>query len=190
MREGIVMSKQVLFIQGAGVGAYREDAKLSESLRRALGPDYEVIYPAMPNEADPRYEDWKSRIEKELAEMQEGVILVAHSVGGSILLKCLSEIKVTKAVGGVFLMAAPFWGGDGWRYEGYEQVELPEDFAAKLPQGVPVFLYHCRDDDTVPYAHLALYKQLLPHATSRRFDAGGHQFGNDLSPVAHDIKAI
>lgn len=184
------MTKQVLFIQGAGEGAYEEDAKLAESLRRVLGPDYEVVYPAMPNEADAPHDDWSRRIEKELAEMQDPVILVGHSIGSSTLLKFLAEIKLKKPVAGVFLTATPFWGGDGWRYEGYEELELPEDLAARMPQEVPVFLYHCLDDEVVPYEHLALYKKLLPHAKERQLGKGGHQLDDDLSPVAQDIKGL
>jgi uncharacterized protein len=184
------MPKQVLFIHGAGGGAHAEDAKLAESLRRELGPDYEVIYPAMPNETDAPYDVWKQLIEKQIAEMQGAVILAGHSVGASILLKSLGEIKAKKPVAGIFLMATPFWGGAGWLYEGYEELELPGNLAANLPQGTPVFLYHCRDDDTVPSEHLALHKKLLPHATARQLDDGGHQFNNDLAIVAHDIMAL
>jgi hypothetical protein len=44
------MAKQVLFIQGAGEGAYDADKKLAESLQQALGSDYEVRCPLMPDE--------------------------------------------------------------------------------------------------------------------------------------------
>jgi predicted alpha/beta hydrolase family esterase len=184
------MPKQVLFIQGAGQGAYEADAKLVENLRHALGVDYEIIYPTMPNEADASYDEWKQCIERRLATVRESVILVGHSVGASILLKCLSEIKVEKPVAGTFLMAAPFWGGNGWRYEGYEKLELLTDLVANLPQRTPLFLYHCRDDDIVPYEHLTLYEKLLSHATTHPLGTGGHQFNNDLSPVAQDIRSL
>lgn len=49
----------VLFIQGGGKGAYHEDAPLADSLKRALGPEYDVRYPQMPDEADPNVESWK-----------------------------------------------------------------------------------------------------------------------------------
>jgi len=184
------MPKQVLFIQGASEGAYEADAKLVESLRHTLGSNYEVIYPAMPNEADASYDEWKPCIEREIASMRGSVILAGHSVGASILLKCLGEIKIKKPVAGISLMSTPFWGGDGWRYEGYQELELPKDLAAKLPPSTPIFLYHSRDDGSVPYEHLALYEKLLPHATSRRLDKGGHQLNNDLAPVAQDIKSL
>ncbi len=43
------MKKQVLFIQGGGAGAYEADGKLAASLQEALGAEYEVRYPQMPN---------------------------------------------------------------------------------------------------------------------------------------------
>jgi uncharacterized protein len=77
-------------------------------------------------------------------------------LGGSFLLKYVSEEKIAKTVAGIFLIATPYWGGDGWQYEGYERVALPEDFASKLPRGTPIFFYS-RDNEIVPFAHLALY---------------------------------
>jgi predicted alpha/beta hydrolase family esterase len=117
-------------------------------------------------------------------------ILIGHSLGGSFLLKYLSEEKIERAIAGIFLLAIPYWGGDGWRYEGYESIALRKDFASKLPRGAPIFLYHSRDDEWVPFAHLALYAAELPRATIREFDERGHQFKNDLSEVARDIKNI
>jgi predicted alpha/beta hydrolase family esterase len=96
----------------------------------------------------------------------------------------------TRPIAGIFLIATPYWGGDGWRYEGYERVALPMGFAAKLPNGTALFLYHSRDDDTVPFAHLALYAAKLPRATIRDFDGRGHQLNNDLTEVATDIKSL
>jgi predicted alpha/beta hydrolase family esterase len=179
-----------VFIQGAGSGAYDEDTRLADSLRRGLGPDVEVRYPAMPNEDDAPYEEWRQRIEQELSAMPGPVAVVGHSVGASVVIKWLSEREDQEAIAGVFLAACPFWGGDGWRYEGYEALELQPGFATRLPAGVPVYLYHCRDDSTVPFEHLALYARAMPQATVRAFDEGGHQLDDDLSAVVRDIEAL
>jgi uncharacterized protein len=64
------------------------------------------------------------------------------------------------------------------------------DLPSKLPEGMPVFFYHSRDDEVVPFAHLALYKERLPWATVREFDDRGHQFGDNLSEVARDIEKL
>lgn len=184
------MTQHVLFIQGAGHGAYDADQRLAESLGRALGPSFEVRYPAMPNEDDASYEQWRQQIEQEVADVPGPLVLVGHSVGASLLMKWLSDRKDEKSVAGVFLAACPFWGGDGWRYEGYEKLALPTGVAAALPTGMPIYLYHCRDDATVPFDHLALYAQALPQATVRAFDEGGHQLNDDLSAVARDIASL
>ena len=183
----IGMKKQVLVIHGAGEGAYAADKKLAASLQHSLGPEYEVRCPALPDEENAPYEQWKHQIEKELATMQEPIILVGHSVGASIVLKCMSEIEVKKPIAGIFLMANPFWGGNGWRYEGYAELALPKGFADRLPKDASLFLYHSRDDEVVPFAHLALYAEQLPQATVREFDGRGHQFNNDVSEVTADI---
>ena len=69
-----------------------------------------------------------------------------------------------------------------------DEYALREDFASKLPEGLPMFFNHGRDDEVVPFGHLALYKEKLPWATFRGFDGLGHQFASDLSRVARDIK--
>src|SRR6266496_6580913 len=133
------MKQQILFIQGGGDGAYKVDQELVTFLRSALGSAYELRYPKMPHENDPNYELWKTRILKELATVEDAAILIGHSLGGSFLLKYISEEKIETTIAGIFLIAAPYWGGNGWRYEGYECVALPDDFAAKLPRGTPIF---------------------------------------------------
>ena len=182
------MKKHVLFIHGAGEGAYEEDGLLVASLQNALGPAYVVHYPKMPTEDCATYEDWKAPIESVVATLDDEVMLVGHSVGGSVLIKYLSEQQVEQASTGLFLLAAPYWGADAfWTWD---EVRLPEDVAAKLASLPRIFVYHSRDDDIVPFAHLALYTAKLPQATIRAFDRRGHQFENDLAEVAEDIRSV
>lgn len=177
------MKKRVFFIQGGGHGAYEEDERLVVSLRDALGPAYDVRYPRMPHEENPEMEAWKAHIAAELAVLGD-VILVGHSVGGAALLKYLSEMPLKKPVAGLFLLAAPSWDSENWRYD---DLKLPRGVAAKLSRIPRIFLYHSRDDEIVPFAHLALHASRLPQAIIHETDGRGHQFGNDLSDVAADI---
>src|SRR5215211_6479627 len=96
------MEKQVLFIQGAGEGAYEEDGELVKSLRDTLGTDYNVLYPKMPNNGDAEYEALKLQISEELAALDGKVILVGHSAGGFVLVKYLSEEDVVRPIAGIF----------------------------------------------------------------------------------------
>lgn len=185
---GVGMARRLLFIQGAGDGSYREDAVLVARLRLALGEGYDVVYPAMSDDGDASYSVWKRWLEDELANTQGQTMVVGHSVGASVVLKFLTEQPTPPRIDAAFLLAAPFWGGDGWRYDGYEELELPPDAHKRLPAGMPVFLYHCNDDDIVPSEHLALYGRLLREATCCELDSGGHQFDDDISPIATAIK--
>jgi uncharacterized protein len=181
------MKRQLLFVHGGGEGAYAEDRKMAASLRDALGSGYEVRCPKMPDEDSPQYGAWRDRIASELAVLDGEVLLVGHSLGASILLKYISEARTVTPIAGMFLVAPPYWGVEDWEVDEYV---LQEDFASNLPGGLPMFFYHSRDDEGVPFAHLALYEEKIPHARAREFDGRGHQFDDDLSEVAHEIESL
>jgi uncharacterized protein len=174
------MTKTVLFIQGAG--AYAEDKKLANNLSQALGTGYRVHYPAMPNEDRPDYAEWQAQVNQALNSLEGEIILVGHSLGGSMLLNYLVEEQSQKRFSGLVVLATPFWKMD--------EYALPENFAAELPKELPLFFYHNEDDAIVRIEHLARYAEKLPTATIRRFATGGHQFDNDLAAVAEDIKSL
>ena len=183
------MNKQVLFIQGGGNGGYDADAHLVASLRRELGAAYDVRYPKMlPDETGPDFgRRWLEQIGEEVSSINGEVILVGHSLGASMLLKFLSENKIKKNVGGIFLIAAPFWSGnEDW----VQPLNLGEDFSERLPKDIPITFYQCRDDEVVPSDHLTIYRQHIPWAVFREIASGGHQLNNDLSIVAKDIKSL
>jgi uncharacterized protein len=179
------MTTCVLFIQGGGKGAHALDAALADSLKRALGLGYDVRFPRMPDEVDPNVESWKQKISSELSHMSGAVILVAHSMGGAMLLRYLADEKVEKPIAGLFLLAVPSWDEEHWNVE---DLKLPRDLAGKLAAIPRLFFYHCRDDEVVPFNHLALHGAQIPRAVTRAIERGGHQFGNDLTRVAMDIQ--
>ena len=179
------MSTCVLFIQGGGKGAHAEDTFLADSLKRALGPDYDVRYPRMPDESNPSVEAWGQKFSSELSKISGEVILVAHSVGGSILLQYLSDEKLGNSIGGLFVLAAPTWDGKQWNFD---DLKLSRKSAEKLALIPRIYFYHCRDDGIVPFAHLALHAAQIPQAITRAISHGGHQFGNDLARIATDIR--
>ena len=145
------MKRQVLFVQGGGENVHADwDAKLVESLRSELGPNYDIHYPRMPDQEDPKYVAWKATLEKELAALDDGAILVGHSIGGTILINALAKHSPERELGAIILVAAPFVGEGGWDSHDWKpQRELVE----KLPSGVPIFLFHGLADDTAPPTH-------------------------------------
>ena len=181
------MNKHVLFIQGGGDGGYEADTELVASLQKTLGTEYEINYPEIQDDESASDFGWPQQIGRQLSTMEHNVILVAHSLGSSMLLKYLSENVIEKKIAGIFLISTPFWSGnEDWK----KGLKLREDFPEKLPEKVPVFLYHCQDDEEVPFSHLALYREKLAQATFREIQRGGHQLNNELTLVARDIKSV
>jgi predicted alpha/beta hydrolase family esterase len=180
------MARRILFLQGGGEGARDADALMMTELSRSLAVPH-IRFPAMPEEADPDYLRWKPVIERELDALNETAVVIAHSLGASFLLKALSDAAIRKPLGALFLLATPYWGGAGWRYEGFEQVALSPNYAEALPRA-PIHFYHCRDDAIVPFQHLALYAADLPGAGVHAFDTGGHQFNDRIGEVAADLQ--
>jgi len=182
------MVRQILFVQGGGEQVHeRWDARLVESLQRELGPGYEIRYPVMPNEADPAFATWQIALEKELATLQAGAVVIGHSLGGTFLINALAESSPDAALGAVVLIAAPFVGPEGWESD---DIEPRSDLATRLPPAVPVLLYHGDQDRIAPVAHVDLYAAAIPRARVRRLAGRDHQLNNDLSEVATDIREL
>jgi predicted alpha/beta hydrolase family esterase len=177
--------RQVLFVQGGGAGAHDQwDDKLVDSLTHALGPAYEVRYPRLPNESDPHYADWKPELEKQLAPLADGAVLVGHSVGGTMLVNVLAQPSTHRPFGAIVLISAPFVGDGGWPSD---ELKSPSDLGARLPPGVPVHVFHGSADQTAPPAHADLYARAIPHARVHRLPGRDHQLNDDLREVAAAI---
>ncbi|MEW2331698.1 alpha/beta fold hydrolase [Micromonospora chersina] len=178
-------TRQILLIQGGGAGVHDEwDDKLCDSLRRELGNGYEVRYPHMPDEDDPSYARWSAAIRREMAALDGGAVAVGHSVGATILVNALVERPPEQELRAIVLVAAPFVGAGGWPGD---EFELRHDLGARLPQGVPVHVFHGLRDETVPPSHADLYARAIPHAQLHLLPGRDHQLNNDLSEVAKAI---
>jgi predicted alpha/beta hydrolase family esterase len=180
------MATNVLFVQGAGAGAYACDRELARSLQRELGGTYRVCYPRMPDEATPRYPAWKAALLEAFAALDDGCVLVGHSVGGAVLVHVLAEERLDWAPGVLGLIAPPFIGPGGWTSDDIG----PFPGAACLPVGLPVFLQHGTHDEAVPPAHARLYARAMHQATVRMLPCRDHQLDNDLSELARDIASL
>ena len=178
----------VLFIQGGGEGTHDEwDTKLVDSLQRELGDEYEIRYPRMPAEDDPSYEAWGPAISEAMATLEDGAIVVGHSVGGTLMIHTLTERPPNASLAAIVLIAAPFVGAGGWPGE---EFELSGNLGALLPANVPVHVFHGLEDDEVPPAHTDLYVRAIPQAQLHRLPGRDHQLGNDLSDVATLIRGL
>ena len=207
VREPSGAAVEVILIQGAGAGAHEADALLAASLAEHLGDGFTVDFPLMPDEDEPDDDRWSAAIgaaidtaaidtaaidtaaidTAAIDPAASPAVLVGHSAGGYLLLKHLAKHPPTQSIAALCIIAAPFPGADpAWTFDDFE---LPDDLAERLPAGVPVLLYASEDDAIVPFAHLDHYARAIPGAIVRTV-TGGHQLGNDLRVVAEDIRAV
>ena len=182
------MRKEILFVHSAGPQGHHEGSDyLVRYLIDALGTGYRILLPNMPDPENPHYVDWKATLKKELASMDDELILVGHSLGASVLLKYLSEEKLQQRIAGLFLIGAVYWGKKDWEVKGYV---LKSNFSSKLPPIRRIFLYHSSDDEVVPISHVRYFANELPNATVREFENRGHLFGRGLPELVEDIKRL
>jgi len=163
----------LLFLHGAG--GYAEDRVLADAIAAELGQP--VTYPRFP-EDDMSFDHQASLMRAELDAVNPDDVVAAHSFGASILLRVLAE-RERETPRRVVLLAMPDWGPQGWDVADYA-------FTGPVPRQ-DISLHHCRDDEVVEFAHLALNSACLPHAAVHAHDSGGHQFDGLAAEIAHDL---
>ena len=137
--------------------AFAKAAAAIAHLQEQLGKGYHIISPGMPENLDCTL--WKAQIASGIEALDEELLLIGHSLGGSVLLKYLGRRLQANRLWTV-LGRGPYWGkDDDWQNEEYT---LPNSFAAKLPHISKLILYHSRHDPVVPFAHAQHYAKQLP----------------------------
>ncbi|MCK0112479.1 alpha/beta hydrolase [Ornithinimicrobium sp. F0845] len=160
---------RLLFVHGAG--GYVEDRVLADALADQLGA--RLMMPRLPDE-DMSVAAWAGPIARALEDLSADDAVVAHSFGATILLHVLGTAHEPPER--ATLLAMPDWGPEGWDVADYVlPVQTP---------GVELTLHHCRDDEVVPFGHLALAAARLPDARIVTHDVGGHQFEGRAADLA------
>lgn len=183
------MKTTVLFIHSAGPqGLNQGSSNLIAYLEKELNDKYHFIHPKMPAPENPKYLDWKEQLDKELYTLTGEVVLVGHSLGGSVLLKYLSEETYTLKISGLFVVASPYWGIDeDWQSSDFM---LQKNFEIRIKEIPHLFLYHSRDDRIVPFSHHLAYVEKFPQAIIRDLEGINHLFHNGLATLINDIKSL
>ena len=178
----------LLFVQGAGENAHAVDRLMADALAQELGDRFQVVFPRVPDEADPDRDAWKRTIAAD-ARRTGAAIVVAHSAGAANVADMLAEGRCGEFPGvrGLFLLAPPFIGPGGWAFDGFH---FDHATGRQALAGTPLHFYFGSADATVPPAHAALYETVFPDATFHRLRDCDHQFGGRLRRVAQDIRRV
>ncbi len=148
----------------------RKDWK--DGLVNELGEGFEVFTPRMPNVTNAKYTEWKIWLERLVPFLNDGVILVGHSLGGIFLAKYLSENKFPVKIRSTILIAAPFDNENS--EESLGDFMLPHELTILEQQGGQIYLVQSKDDPVVPFGDLGKYQMVLPNAKSIILDNLGH----------------
>jgi predicted alpha/beta hydrolase family esterase len=140
----------------------RQPLSWRETLATALGDDYEVLQPKMPNSTNAKYHEWKIWLERCLKLLDEDPILIGQSLGGIFLAKYLSENKLPKSIAATILVAAPF--DTTSTVELLQDFTLPDSLIKFEEQSKAIYIMHSGDDPVVPFAETNKYQEALPKA--------------------------
>lgn len=154
-------------------------------LQERLGEGFAVYQPSMPNRQYARYSEWKLWFEKFVPFMEDGVILVGHSLGGIFLAKYLAEETFTKQPRAVLLVAAPHNRGE----EPMTDFVLPESLKQFADQCKHIVLYQSEDDQIVPFPAVLGYQKELPEAKVVIFKDRGHFIDETFPELVEEIKS-
>ncbi len=202
------MKKQILSIHGGDVFNSYEDylsflreypadlnriltkKKWKNNLQDDLGEGWEVLNPQMPNYHNAKYVEWKIWFEKFLPFLRDGVILIGSSLGGSFLVKYLSENEFPVKISAAYLIAAPFSAESRDANYTLGDFALPEALDKFEQQVEKIFLYHSADDPVVPFSDLERYAQVFPKAKKVIFQDRGHFSQEHFPEIVDAIKKL
>jgi predicted alpha/beta hydrolase family esterase len=201
------MKKQIIFIRGGESFEKTED--LYEYLRTvkldpykkhknwrdwiiwALEESYDLICPLMPNKQSADYEAWKIWFERHFDFIDDNnPILIGHSLGGSFLLKYLSENSFPKKISQLHLIAPMVNDGNMYLEKmatfkfDIKKINKIEDMC------ISIHLWHSEDDIAVPFKNSLLVKENLPSVEFHVFKDRGHFMQPSFPEILEVIKKV
>ena len=178
--------KKILFAHSAGPqysegkGSY----DLVKYLKQKLSNEFEILFPKIEKPGTPTYAKFTEMFASSFAKIKDPVILIGHSLGGSTLLKYLSEEKPDISIPGLFLVSTPHWKSN------MKEFQLEDNFQNSLKDIPAIFLYHSKNDPYVPFENLKFYKAAFKTATVRELPGKEHTFSKGLRKLVSDIKTL
>ncbi len=157
------------------------------SLRDRLADIADVYTPEMPNKQNAKYAEWKIWFGKIVPLMNDGVVLVGHSLGGIFLAKYLSEEILPTKIRATLLVAPPFNTATNHPLADFN---LGEELHKLQDRGGEIVFYHSRDDQVVPYSNLEDYRRALPLARYVSFENRGHFNQESFLEIEEDLRKL
>src|SRR5690606_1226274 len=78
-----------------------------DNFQSDIGHNFEVFRPQMPNKQNSKYAEWRIWFERMFPFLDDGIVLIGHSLGGMFLIKYLAENKFPNKIISLHLIAPP-----------------------------------------------------------------------------------
>lgn len=200
----INMKKQILVIHGGN--AYDSYDEFISSLKKKeidlekmklvgwktnlfldLGNEFEVLNPKMPNSQNAKYSEWKIYFERIIPHLNDELILIGHSLGGTFLAKYLSENNFSKKIKALILIAPPFNTPTKHPLADFILIRNLDNLKIQVEK---IILFHSKDDKVVPYPNSKHYMKQLRNAELVSFENKGHFTEDHFPELVEIIKNI
>lgn len=164
--------------------------KWRSSLAEDLGEEYEVLMPPMPNKQNAKFAEWSLWFERHFEYLQDGVILIGHSLGAMFLAKYLSTNDIPFKPASVFLMAGAY------RLPGFDDTDcgdfliIPEEVQPVARKTNQLVIVHSKDDPVVPYEHGQALSSAIPEAEFISYTDKNHFLIPEFPELTKKIKEI
>lgn len=171
------------------LGDYSNRWHIKKNLQKALGDDWEVFRPSMPNKENAKYEEWKIWFERHFEYFRDDLVLIGYSQGAMFLARYLSENKMPMRVSKLFLLAGAatnegLVGEDGEAFFAQDLADL-KNISANISE---VHIYHSEDDFVVPYENAAIFLEHIPNARFTNFKEHNHFLIEEFPEFIENIK--
>lgn len=151
-------------------------------------PEFETIYLRMPNKNNARYPEWKLWFEKLIPLLQNEVVLVGHSLGGTFLAKYLSENNISKKIVQLNLVA-PAYDSEVVK-DSLADFALSKKVSNIQEQVDSIIIYQSKDDFAVAYQDALTYQEDMPEAELMMFEDRGHFLQSEFPELVENIRRL
>lgn len=183
------MAIDLLFIHSAGSQLQGSgSSQFLAWLKAEFGNKFNIIAPSMPLPENPNYEDWKLELTGLFATLGDKAVVVGHSLGGSSVLKYLTENSVEQDIQGLFVVAAPYWGADAnWDQDIFK---FQDNEPAEIDKVEKMYIYHSKSDQVVPFQHQSRYSEKFPLAMAISIEGADHIFSEPVAALIQDLDTM
>lgn len=178
------------YLREVPIDLYKDNKSWRDSIALALESTHEFFVPLMPCKQNAQYEAWKIWFEKYLDLLnKENLIIIAHSLGGTFIVKYLAENVLEYKLKTLHLIAPYVTDEFPLHLErlGTFKFDL-ESIPNLVNSAESIHIWHSTDDDVVPFKHGEIVKSYLPDATLHTFNDREHFNQAEFPELLNELK--